>query len=137
MKSMTGYGRGECAQDGFKVTVEFSAVNRRQIEISVNLPRELEMLEAPIRDAINARVARGRVTARVSLHAGGRQAVGADAHQSAAGQGLRDGTEPPGQATQTSGEVTLDQLVRAPGVFQTDEELVGGGKYLAGRWRRR
>jgi len=22
MKSMTGYGRGECSQDGFKITVE-------------------------------------------------------------------------------------------------------------------
>jgi len=29
----------------------------------------MEMLEAPIRDAINARVARGRVTARITLHA--------------------------------------------------------------------
>jgi uncharacterized protein YicC (UPF0701 family) len=38
MKSMTGYGRGECARDGFKITVELGAVNRRQSEISVNLP---------------------------------------------------------------------------------------------------
>ena len=66
---MTGYGRGESAQDGFKITVELGAVNRRQSEISVNLPRELEMLEAQIRDAINSRVARGRVTARISIHA--------------------------------------------------------------------
>ena len=63
MKSMTGCGRGESVQDGFKITVELGAVNRRQSEISVNLPRELEMLEAQIRDAINSRVARGRVTA--------------------------------------------------------------------------
>jgi uncharacterized protein YicC (UPF0701 family) len=69
MKSMTGYGRGECARDGFKITVELSAVNRRQPEISVNLPRELEMLESPVRDAINAQVARGRVTARIGIHA--------------------------------------------------------------------
>ncbi|HEX7654596.1 MAG TPA: YicC/YloC family endoribonuclease, partial [Verrucomicrobiae bacterium] len=27
---MTGYGRGECAQDGFKVTAELSSVNRKQ-----------------------------------------------------------------------------------------------------------
>ena len=39
MKSMTGYGRGECAQDGFKITVELSSVNRKQSEISVVLPR--------------------------------------------------------------------------------------------------
>ena len=70
MKSMTGYGRGGCAQNCFKITVELSAVNRRQSEISLNLPRELEMLEAPIRDAINAKIARGRVVARVSVHAG-------------------------------------------------------------------
>src|SRR5271170_6038240 len=68
MKSMTGYGRGECAQDGFKVTVELSSVNRKQSEISVVLPRELEVLEAQIRDVVNRSIARGRLTARVSLH---------------------------------------------------------------------
>src|SRR2546430_7549087 len=62
MKSMTGYGRGDCSQDGFKITVELSSVNRKQTEISVNLPREMEMLEAQIRDVINRYVARGRLT---------------------------------------------------------------------------
>jgi hypothetical protein len=38
MKSKTGYGRGECAQDGFKITVELSSVNRKQAEVSVTLP---------------------------------------------------------------------------------------------------
>ena len=52
MKSMTGYGRGECAQDGFKLTVELSSVNRKQAEVSVALPRELEMLEAQTREGI-------------------------------------------------------------------------------------
>src|SRR5882724_12033014 len=70
MKSMTGYGRGDCSQDGFKITVELSSVNRKQSEISVNLPREMEMLEARIRDVINRYIARGRLTVRVALHAG-------------------------------------------------------------------
>ena len=61
MKSMTGHGRGECARDGFKITVELSSVNRKQAEVSVALPREMEMLEAQIRDAIHRAVARGRV----------------------------------------------------------------------------
>ena len=30
---MTGYGRGECSQNGLKVTVELSSVNRKQTEI--------------------------------------------------------------------------------------------------------
>src|SRR5712671_6656377 len=70
MKSMAGYGRGDCSQDGFKIIVELSSVNRKQSEISVNLPREMEMLEAQIRDIINRHIARGRLTVRVSLHAG-------------------------------------------------------------------
>ena len=70
MKSMTGYGRGDCSQDGFKITVELSSVNRKQTEISINLPREMELLEAQIRDVINRYIARGRLTVRVSLHAG-------------------------------------------------------------------
>src|SRR5580700_2469275 len=71
MKSMTGYGRGEYSQRGFKVTVEVSSVNRKQTEIAANLPRELEVLEAQLRDEINRRVARGRLTVRVSVHAAG------------------------------------------------------------------
>src|SRR4029077_2457255 len=77
MRSMTGYGRGECAQDGFKVTVELSSVNRKQSEISLNVPRELEVLEAQIRDEINRRVARGRLTVRLTLHAADAKWAGA------------------------------------------------------------
>src|SRR5436853_6571782 len=70
MRSMTGYGRGDCSQDGFKITVELSSVNRKQTEISVSLPREMELLEAQIRDLINHFIARGRLAVRVSRHAG-------------------------------------------------------------------
>src|SRR5512134_2067128 len=73
MKSMTGYGWGECSQAGFKLTVELSSVNRKQSEISISLPRELEVLEAQVRDEINRRVSRGRVTVRINLHAGERR----------------------------------------------------------------
>src|SRR5438093_11896475 len=61
MKSMTGYGRGECARDGFKVTVELSSVNRRQSEIVVYLPRELEALEPRVRDESHRRSVGGHV----------------------------------------------------------------------------
>ncbi|HTV61393.1 MAG TPA: YicC/YloC family endoribonuclease [Verrucomicrobiae bacterium] len=124
MKSMTGYGRGECARDGFKITVELGAVNRRQSEVSVNLPRELEMLEAQVRDAINARVARGRVSARISIHAtegniSARMHINkrlAEAYAAELGKLARQ--------LKLSDGISLDHLLRAPGVFQSDEELV-------------
>ena len=125
MKSMTGYGRGECAQDGFKITVELSSVNRKQAEVSVTLPREMEMLEAQIRDAINRLVARGRVNVRVSLHAAENKLSVRKHINERARQGLRPELARLAKQLKLSGEVTLDQVLRAPGVFQTDEELAG------------
>src|SRR5262249_1926280 len=121
--SMTGYGRSDCSQDGFKITVELSSVNRKQSEISVNLPREMETLEAQIRDLINHYVARGRLTVRVSLHASAstlsaRMHLNVPLAKAYARELQRLATQ-----LKLSGGVTLDQLARAPGVFQTDEEL--------------
>jgi uncharacterized protein (TIGR00255 family) len=123
MKSMTGYGRGECARDGFKVTVELSSVNRKQGEISVALPRELEVLEAQIRDVINRFVSRGRLTARVSLHAAdGRASAQVRVNEPLAKAYVRE-LNRLAKELKLSGPVTLDMLARAPGVLETDEEF--------------
>jgi uncharacterized protein (TIGR00255 family) len=123
MKSMTGYGWGECARDGFKVTVEISSVNRKQSEISVNLPRELEVLEAQIRDAINQRIARGRLTARVTLHAAeGGEAARAHLNKPLAQAYARELARL-AKELQLEGAVSLDLLMRAPGVLQSNEEM--------------
>src|SRR3984957_9036307 len=128
MKSMTGYGRGECARDGFKITVELGAVNRRQSEISVNLPRELEMLEAQARDAINAKVARGRVTARIGVHSAESKASAQMHINKHLAEAYATELAKLAKQLKLSGGVTLDQIVRAPGVFQSDEELVEAEK---------
>jgi len=121
---MTGYGRGECARDGFKITVELGAVNRRQSEISVNLPRELEMIEAQVRDAINAQVARGRVTAHIGIHEAEGQAVARAHINLPLAKSYATELARLAQSLKISGDISLDQILRAPGVFQTDEELV-------------
>jgi len=123
MKSMTGYGRGDCSKDGFTVTVEVSSVNRKQSEIAISLPRQLELLEAQIREVISGCVARGRLTARVSLHAGaGPAAPRVRLNVPLARAYARELTRLARQLG-LAGPVTLDQVTRAPGVFQTDEDL--------------
>jgi len=120
---MTGYGRGERAQDGFKVTAELSSVNRKQAEIAVNLPREMEMLEAPLRDLVNRHIARGRVAGRVSLHAASGKAFARQHINVPLAEAYARELAKLAKHLKLTGTVTLDQLVRAPGVFQTDEEL--------------
>jgi uncharacterized protein (TIGR00255 family) len=123
MKSMTGYGWGDAVQNGFKITAELSSVNRKQSEISINLPRELEVLEAQIRDAIHESISRGRVTARVALHAAeGRRSSRVRLNAALARAYVRE-LHRLGRDLKLGGAVTLDLLARAPGVFETDEEM--------------
>jgi uncharacterized protein (TIGR00255 family) len=103
--------------------VELSSVNRKQAEISVNLPREMEMLEAQIRDLSYRYIARGRLTVRISLHASnGKSSARMHLNASLASAYARELGRLARQL-KLQDPVTLDHLVRAPGVFQTDEEL--------------
>src|SRR5438105_2594234 len=124
MRSMTGYGRGDCSQDGFKITVELSSVNRKQSEISVTLPREMEMLEAQVRDLINRYISRGRLNVRVGLHTGASK-LSARMHLNIPlAKAYAQELNRLSRQLHLPGPVTLDQLARAPGVFQTDEQIV-------------
>jgi uncharacterized protein (TIGR00255 family) len=129
MKSMTGYGRGECSQDGFKITVEVSSVNRKQAEISVTIPRELELLEARIRDQVNHQVSRGRTTVKVTFHAAGGQLAARQHLNAELAKAYARELERLAKHLHLGGPVTLDHVLRAPGVFQTDEQLAGEGDF--------
>ena len=120
---MTGCGRGECARNGGKITVELSSVNRKQGEISVMLPRELEVLEARIRDAINHSIARGRITARVTLHTADGRSSGRVRLNAALARAYVQELNRLARDLKLAGPVTLDMLARAPGVFETDDDV--------------
>lgn len=125
MKSMTGYGRGESVQDGFKITVELSSVNRKQAEISVALPRELEILEAQVRDTVNQQISRGRLNVRVAFHSSAGK-LAARMHLNAAlAKAYARELARLGRQLKFTDPVTLEHVLRAPGVFQTDEQLAG------------
>lgn len=64
---MTGFGRGSSSTPRWTASVEISTVNRKQAEIVVQAPRELNELEARIRKQALASVARGRVQISINL----------------------------------------------------------------------
>lgn len=67
--SMTGFGRGEISENGMKVVVELSTVNRKQFDCNISMPRELGCLEAKLHTLIHAEVSRGYVKGNVTLKA--------------------------------------------------------------------
>lgn len=62
IRSMTGHGRGESRGKGGSVEIEVSSVNRRQLDVRVNIPREITMLEPMIHELVGEKVSRGNVT---------------------------------------------------------------------------
>jgi uncharacterized protein (TIGR00255 family) len=63
---MTGYGRGDLEEKGVRVTAELKSVNNRFLETVVRLPRFLAPLEAEVKNVIQSRLARGRVSANIA-----------------------------------------------------------------------
>lgn len=67
MHSMTGFGGGSAAGEGFRINIEAASVNRKQAEVVIQCPRELANLEETLRKQVMQRITRGRVQVSVSL----------------------------------------------------------------------
>jgi uncharacterized protein (TIGR00255 family) len=129
MKSMTGHGRGERAGDGYKITVELGSVNRRQGEVAIHLPRELDALEARIRNVINPQVSRGRLTVRVTLESAGETAASRMRLNVFLARAYVRELKRLGKELHLPGEISLETLARAPGVLQAEGESTDAEHY--------
>jgi uncharacterized protein (TIGR00255 family) len=127
MRSMTGYGRGEAECEGAKLSVELSTVNRKQSEIVINLPRDLAELEARIRQAINARISRGRTNVLVALHQGsnGTRRLALDVSLARSYHNAMRALQ---KELGAPGEITIDTVLQAPGVMRPPEEGIDSDK---------
>ncbi len=67
ISSMTGFGRGSVTRAGYTVTVEMSAVNRKQFDLRLNSLRSLAVLEPQVAKLVRSKVARGGVTISVQF----------------------------------------------------------------------
>ncbi len=119
---MTGYGRGEASRDGIKITTEITSVNRKQSEITVYLPREIEPLEAQARAELNKRIARGRVTVKVGLHAA-EALPGQVEVNTAVAKAYVDGLRKLARELKIDDKISLEALVRLPGVLGAGDDI--------------
>ena len=124
MRSMTGYGRGECAVGGFKFTVELNSVNRKQSDVTINLPKELVELEPRIRDGINAKLSRGRINVVVAYHRGTAKAEEQIELDVVLAKAYFRAIQELQKQIKLNGSLTLDTILRAPGVLKLAESMV-------------
>lgn len=68
MRSMTGFGRAEAKLPGFRLRVEINSVNNKKgLDVLVNLPREFASAENRVREQVEKKIDRGRVSLQVAL----------------------------------------------------------------------
>lgn len=61
IKSMTGFGRCEISEGTKKISMEIKAVNHRYLDVTVKMPKKLNMFEAAIRSELKQDIQRGKV----------------------------------------------------------------------------
>lgn len=121
---MTGYGRGQSAWDGAKFSVELQSVNRKQSDVTVGLPREFAELEPRVRETINAQISRGRLNVVVAFHANGAHAAPKLALDAPLARTYYRAMVDLHKELKTAGEISIETVLRAPGVLRMVEEAV-------------
>lgn len=61
IKSMTGFGRCEVAENNRKFTVEMKSVNHRYLDFNIKMPKKLNFFESAIRTELKQYISRGKV----------------------------------------------------------------------------
>lgn len=61
IKSMTGFGRCEVADEKRKFTVELKSVNHRYLDVNIKMPKKLNFFESTIRNLLKEYIERGKV----------------------------------------------------------------------------
>lgn len=121
IKSMTGFGAGDCENHDFKVYAEIKAVNQRYLETNYHMPYSLNMFESQITKKIREYVSRGKLDINVRFQDLREKAVTVAVDKNLAqayGEALGEISAQLGLST----SVTASQIAGYPDVLKISEE---------------
>lgn len=123
IKSMTGFGRGECQQGERKFTVEMKAVNHRYFDANIRMPKKLGFFESAIRGTLKHYIQRGKVDIFITYEDYTETNVSLKYNESIAGEYVKYYR----QIAETFGlrdDVTVSTIGRSPEVFVMEDQAV-------------
>ena len=116
---MTGYAQAAAGSPRGTLSLELRSVNSRFLDVVFRIPDELRALEPGLREAITARITRGKVDCRVALAEG--EGVAPKLNEEALGR-LRAVAEAARRAFPDAAPPSLAELLRWPGVLGADAD---------------
>ena len=123
VKSMTGYGRSEKVSPTAKCSVEIKSVNHRYLDMSIKLPRKLNMFEADIREVLKDYIQRGKVDVFVSYEDYSKESVNIKYNQEIAAEYMKYFAK---MATdfELDDDIRVSTLARMPEVLVSEDENI-------------
>ena len=123
IKSMTGFGRSEASDGDRKITVEMKSVNHRYLDVSIKMPKKLNLFESAIRNELKNYISRGKVDLYITCedYSEGNYGVKYNRHVAEAYLShLREMAE----EFSLEDDIRVSVLSRFPEVFEMQEQTV-------------
>ncbi len=120
IKSMTGFGRCEVAENDRKFTVEIKSVNHRYLDVSIKLPKALNFFESSIRSELKSYISRGKVDVFVAYEDFSEKTSVLCYHRELAEEYLRY-LRQMGEEFGLENDIRVSMLSRFPEIFTMEE----------------
>jgi len=123
VKSMTGFGKGESANQDVALTVEIKSVNHRYCDINIKLPRSLSAFENEVKKTVGQTLKRGKVDVYINLNLIGGTALRATLNRPLVSAYLAALDELKNEFA-VSGDIGLDWLASQKDLIQIEEATI-------------
>ena len=120
IKSMTGFGRCEIAEQNRKITVEMKSVNHRFLDVNLKMPKKLNFFEASIRGVLKEYMQRGKVDLFITYEDLTETAVAVKYHEDVAAEYLGY-LRRMAETFSIDDDIRVSTLSRYPEVFTLDD----------------
>jgi uncharacterized protein (TIGR00255 family) len=123
IKSMTGFGRCEVADEKRKFTVELKSVNHRYLDVNIKMPKKLNFFDSAIRSLLKEYIERGKVDVYITYEDYTEDNYALRYNASLAGEYLRY-LKSMAEEFSLENDIRVSTLSRYPDVFVMEEQEI-------------
>jgi uncharacterized protein (TIGR00255 family) len=120
---MTGYGQGKAANQYGRFIVEVQTINRKHLEVNVNLPKDLIQIENDLRKEVSDKISRGKINVYVGFDRAGSKSRAVTIDYDLAKK-YHDAYAKLKSKFRVRGDIDLGALISAKNVVNYEEVLV-------------
>lgn len=122
MRSMTGYGRGECLLYDRKFTVEIKSVNHRYNDITIKMPRTLLIYEDKVKKLLSREIFRGKTDVYINFESYSKDDVRVNVNDALA-EGYVTALKSLKNRFDIKDEISLSLIARFPDIITVEKDI--------------